>query len=45
MILLATDFKLSNCLIEPCSKNGITVVRELDIEEKRLEKNKCCVYL
>ena len=40
------DFKISNCLIELCSKNGITVVSELDIEEKRLvKKNKCCVYL
>ena len=45
-IVSELDFKLSNCLIEPCSKNGITVVRELDIEEKRLgKKNKCCVYL
>ncbi len=40
------DYKLTNCLIEPCSKNGITVVRELDIEEKRInKKNNCCVYL
>ena len=40
------DYKLTNCLIEPCSKNGITVVRELDVEENRIrKKNKCCVYL
>lgn len=40
------DYKITNCLIEPCSKNGISIVRKLDFEENRIEKkNKCCVYL
>ena len=40
------DFKINNCLIEHNSKNGLTIVTEMELEENRInKKNKCCVFL